>query len=58
MKEMSAMYYRNMIKNLTYVAFVESIVTLARKLGIKTVGEFIEDDAIYQKAKELGITFV
>ncbi|OEH84551.1 hypothetical protein BHU72_08560 [Desulfuribacillus stibiiarsenatis] len=38
-------------------AIVLSIVTLARELGIVTIGEFVEDEETYQYIKEIGITY-
>lgn len=39
-------------------AFVQSIVTLAQMLKVKTVAEFVEDDEIVQTLKEIGIDFM
>ena len=36
---------------------VKTIVTFAQQLGIKTIGEFVESEAIYDYIKELGITY-
>jgi c-di-GMP phosphodiesterase len=36
---------------------VESIVHFAKKLGIKTIGEFVENRAIYEILKELGVDY-
>lgn len=38
-------------------AIVMSIVTLARELGITTVAEFVEDEEVYRRIKELGIDY-
>ena len=38
-------------------AIVMSIVTLARELGITTVAEFVEDEAVYERIKDLGIDY-
>lgn len=37
------------------VIALQSIVTFARHLGIKTVAEFVEDEALFNKLKQLGI---
>jgi EAL domain-containing protein (putative c-di-GMP-specific phosphodiesterase class I) len=34
---------------------VETIVAFAKKLDIKTVGEFVHSDSIFKKTKEIGI---
>ncbi|RNE91173.1 bifunctional diguanylate cyclase/phosphodiesterase [Marichromatium sp. AB31] len=36
---------------------VETIVDFARRLGIKTIAEFVSDEAIYRKIASLGIDF-
>ena len=37
--------------------FIESIVTLARGMGIKTVAEFIEDESTLKVMKECGVDY-
>ncbi|MFT5835210.1 MAG: diguanylate cyclase (GGDEF)-like protein [Sulfurimonas sp.] len=39
-------------------AFVLSMVTLAKELGVKTVGEYVEDEEIKQAAKDIGIDYL
>jgi len=36
---------------------VSTIVDFAKKKGLKTVSEYVSDEAIYQKIKELGVDF-
>jgi PAS domain S-box-containing protein len=36
---------------------VQTIVSFAKKLGMQTVAEFVENEAIAQKVKEIGIEF-
>ena len=36
---------------------VETIVDFAKKLGIKTVGEYVHSSTIMDKVKELGIDY-
>ncbi|OOV86780.1 putative bifunctional diguanylate cyclase/phosphodiesterase [Oceanospirillum linum] len=50
-------FIRNMLHDDKYMAFVKSIVTLAQNLGIKTIAEFIEDEDIMDKVRELGIDY-
>ncbi|MCG6658423.1 bifunctional diguanylate cyclase/phosphodiesterase [Halomonas campisalis] len=50
-------FIRNMLSDDKYMAFVKSIVTLAQSLEISTIAEFIEDEAVLEKVRELGIDF-
>lgn len=50
-------FIRNMLNDDKYMAFVKSIVTLAQNLGIKTIAEFIEDEEVMDKVRELGIDY-
>lgn len=51
----------SLIKNINHdedhLFTVESILHFARKKGIETIAEFVEDEAIYTKLVELGITY-
>lgn len=50
-------FIRNMLQDEKYMAFVKSIVTLARNLDIRTIAEFIEDEEIMEAVRALGIDF-
>ncbi|MDQ7056865.1 MAG: bifunctional diguanylate cyclase/phosphodiesterase [Persephonella sp.] len=50
-------FIQNLTKDEKDRAFVESIVTLSQKLGIKTIAEFIEDEETYHTVKEMGIDY-
>lgn len=50
-------FVSNMVDDPKDLAFVKSIVELAKDLGIKTVGEFVENEKIYNLSKEIGIDF-
>lgn len=39
-------------------AFVHSIVTLAKELGVQTVGEYVEDEELKQAAIDIGIDYL
>ncbi len=39
-------------------AFVQSILTLAKQLEIKTIAEFVEDEDIAQTLKEMGVDYL
>ncbi|KAA0875936.1 bifunctional diguanylate cyclase/phosphodiesterase [Nitrincola tapanii] len=50
-------FIRNMLSDEKDMAFVKSSVTLAQSLNIKIVAEYIEDEALMQAVKELGIHY-
>lgn len=50
-------FIRNMLDDEVYLAFVKSIVTLAKELKIKTVAEYVEDAEILAEVSRLGIDF-
>lgn len=50
-------FIRNMLQDEVYLAFVKSIVTLAKELKIKTVAEFVEDAEILAAVSALGIDY-
>lgn len=50
-------FIRNMLIDEVYLAFVKSIVTLAKELKIKTVAEYVEDAEILAEVSRLGIDF-
>ncbi|HFC96967.1 MAG TPA: bifunctional diguanylate cyclase/phosphodiesterase, partial [Thermosulfurimonas dismutans] len=48
-------FIRSMARNKVDLALVQSAVTLARTLNIKTIAEFVEDEEIFRKVREVGI---
>lgn len=48
-------FISNMVNDRIDLAFVESSVTLANSIGIKTVAEFIESEEVLQAVKNCGI---
>jgi diguanylate cyclase (GGDEF)-like protein len=50
-------FIRNMLSNDVYLAFVKSIVTLAKELKIKTIAEFIEDGETLAAVSRLGVDY-
>uniref|UniRef100_E6QQ75 GGDEF:EAL n=1 Tax=mine drainage metagenome TaxID=410659 RepID=E6QQ75_9ZZZZ len=50
-------FIRNMLQDEVYLAFVKSIVTLAKELKIKTIAEFVEDAEILAAVSALGIDY-
>ncbi|AHE96746.1 hypothetical protein THERU_01390 [Thermocrinis ruber] len=37
--------------------FIEGIVNVAKKMGIKTIAEFVEDEEVFEVVKDLGIDY-
>ncbi|WP_457641171.1 putative bifunctional diguanylate cyclase/phosphodiesterase [Persephonella sp.] len=50
-------FIRSMVKNPKDKAFVLSITTLTKNLGIKTVAEYVENDVILEAVKSAGIDY-
>lgn len=50
-------FIRNMLHDEVYLAFIKSIVTLAKELKIKTIAEFVEDADILKAVSALGIDY-
>jgi diguanylate cyclase (GGDEF)-like protein len=50
-------FIRNMLNDEVYLAFIKSIVTLAKELKIKTIAEYVEDADILAAVTALGIDY-
>ncbi|HEY3326244.1 MAG TPA: EAL domain-containing protein [Novimethylophilus sp.] len=50
-------FIRNMLQDEVYLAFIKSIVTLAKELKIKTIAEYVEDGEILEAVSGLGIDY-
>jgi len=50
-------FIANMADDPRDLAFVVSIAELAKKLGLKTVAEFVETEEVLQKVREVGIDY-
>lgn len=50
-------FIRNMLHDEVYLAFVKSIVTLAKELKVKTIAEFVEDAETLVEVGRLGIDY-
>jgi diguanylate cyclase (GGDEF)-like protein len=50
-------FIRNMVHDEVYLAFVKSIVTLAKELRIKTIAEYVEDEEVLKEVNRLGIDY-
>lgn len=48
----------NVCRNETDLAFVRSIATLAKELGIRSIAEFVEDEEILQQVRAAGVDYV
>lgn len=48
---------RDIDKNYQSQVIVETIVNFAKKLGIKTVAEFVHSKEVFEKVKEIGIDY-
>lgn len=50
-------FIRNMLQDEVYLAFIKSIVTLAKELKIRTIAEYVEDGEILEAVGHLGIDY-
>lgn len=50
-------FIKNILHDELSVMFVESVVKIAKFLGIKIVAEFVENEAIYRCLQEIGIDY-
>lgn len=50
-------FIRNILTDEVYLAFVKSIVTLAKELRIKTIAEYVEDGATLAEVCRLGVDY-
>ena len=48
----------NVCRNDTDSAFVRSIATLAKELGIRSIAEFVEDEEVLQQVRAAGVDYV
>ena len=50
-------FIKNLDTNSDSVKIVETVVSLAKKMDVKTVAEFVHNEEIYDIVKELGVDF-
>ncbi|MFN6485035.1 MULTISPECIES: EAL domain-containing protein [unclassified Nostoc] len=50
-------FIKNIIENSVDDAMVEAIARIANVMGVKTIAEFVENDAILQRLKALGVDY-
>jgi diguanylate cyclase (GGDEF)-like protein/PAS domain S-box-containing protein len=48
---------KNIATNHKHHIIVETIVAFAKKIGLKTIAEFVHDEAVYETIKALGIDY-
>ena len=48
---------KNIHKNEKYKIIVETIVDFSKKIGAKTIAEYVSEEAIYSCVKEIGVDF-
>jgi len=48
---------RNIVKDKRHAIIVETIVDFSRKIGAKTIAEFVSDEAIFETLKALGVDY-
>ena len=48
---------KNILEDKDSLYVVESIVNFAKKINIKTVAEFVENEEIFNKLKEIGVDY-
>jgi diguanylate cyclase (GGDEF)-like protein/PAS domain S-box-containing protein len=50
-------FVRNMVEDATDATMVRAIHDVGHALGIKTIAEFVENDAIVQRLREIGVDY-
>lgn len=50
-------FVKDMLGDPTYLAIVEAINQVGHALGLKTIAEFVENDAILQKLRAMGVDY-
>jgi diguanylate cyclase (GGDEF)-like protein len=48
---------KNLVNNKKHKIIVETIVDFAKKIGSKTIAEYVSDEAIFLSIKEIGVDF-
>jgi EAL domain-containing protein (putative c-di-GMP-specific phosphodiesterase class I) len=50
-------FVKNLDSDKDSIMIVETVVSLAKKMGVKTVAEFVHNEEIYAVVQELGVDF-
>jgi EAL domain-containing protein (putative c-di-GMP-specific phosphodiesterase class I) len=48
---------RGIVENERHSIIIETIVDFSKKIGAKTIAEYVSDEAIFEKVKSLGVDF-
>jgi len=56
--KIDGMFIRDILDDEVNMIFVRNIIELAKAMGKKTVAEYVENQAILSKVKELGVSYV
>jgi diguanylate cyclase (GGDEF)-like protein/PAS domain S-box-containing protein len=56
--KIDGMFVRNIVEDAADFAMVKSINDIGRVLNIRTIAEFVENDGILQKLREIGVDYV
>jgi diguanylate cyclase (GGDEF)-like protein/PAS domain S-box-containing protein len=55
--KIDGMFVKNMVQNPIDLAMVEAINRIGHVMGIQTIAEFVEDEAILEKLRALGVNY-
>ena len=55
--KIDGIFIRNLLHDATDAAMVEAIARVAKVMGIRTVAEYVEDDATCRLLAELGVDY-
>ena len=55
--KIDGMFVRDILHDEIDLIFVKSIIDIAKVMGLKTVAEFVESEAIFDKLKEIGTDY-
>lgn len=55
--KIDGMFVRDMVQDKTDYAMVKMINELGHIMGMQTIAEFVEDDLIFQKLKDIGVDY-
>ncbi|MEE9160783.1 MAG: EAL domain-containing protein, partial [Gammaproteobacteria bacterium] len=55
--KIDGMFIRDILNDEVNMIFVRNIIELAKAMGKKTVAEYVENQAILTKVKELGVSY-
>lgn len=56
--KIDGMFVKDIVEDDIDLIFVKSIIDVATVMGIETIAEFVENEGVYEKLKELGANYV